>query len=168
MQASRPPRTEHHRPSRRCPQPPHCPPAPRARCRRAHPGPRLWGLEAVWEMLSRCGNAGWASLPGGMSVCQQKEPFPPHPPGRLQLSSPSWAATGLLCQAPGWGEGPVLPHKCHTAPSGPQTPDIRALGRAATFLGQLGPAGSRTQASLPPLVVSVPWYSWTPPPRSPP
>lgn len=74
----------------------------------AHAQARGCGLEAAWEMLSRCGDSGWVSLPGGMSVCQQKE-LTLHPPGRLQLSSPNWVATELLCQGPGWGEGPLLP-----------------------------------------------------------
>lgn len=80
------------------------------------------GLETVWEMLSRCGDSGWVSLPGGMSVCQQKE-LTLHPPGRLQLSSPSWVATELLRQGPGWGEGPLLP-----PPTMPRLPRPVTLG----------------------------------------
>lgn len=107
------------------------------------------GLEAVWEMLSRCGTAGWESLPGGMSVCQQKAPSP-HPPGRLQLSSPSGAATALLCQDPGWGEGQCCPHMPRlprrAEPSRHRPPMQGALlGRPAALRGL---AGSRTRLSF--------------------
>lgn len=61
----------------------------------------------VWKLFGKC----FPDAETRRNVCVSAEAIPP-PPGRLQLSSPSQAATGLLCQDPSQGNGPMPPLKC--------------------------------------------------------
>lgn len=61
----------------------------------------------VWKLFGKC----FPDAETRRNVCVSAEAIPP-PPDRLQLSSPSQAATGLLCQDPGQGKGPMPRLKC--------------------------------------------------------
>lgn len=104
----------------------------------------------VWKLFGKCLPMQKCELGVCPSecLCVSRRSHPPHPPGQLQLSSPRWEATRLLCQ------DPVLPPKCHGFP-------LVLSGVSRASWGQqeaeFGPAS-------PPLVVSVPWCEQTPPP----
>lgn len=130
---------------------------PPLRCRQAHPGPRLWGLEAVWEMLSRCGNAGWASLPLGMSVSAEGAGPPTPQAGSsfpLQAGRPlgSFARTQAGVRAPGHPTNTPLTQGLGPSRHRPLTWGSRAEG-TCSWVGDGGGGGRKQSTAEPPSLV---------------